>query len=287
MNPDGEERQIAVIGGEITCAVTGQGPPIVFLHPLLAGPLHWRKVVPVVADAGFQCITPTLPLGAHATAMHADADLRPPSVGRMIIEIVETLQLGPVTLVGNDSGGALAQMVAANRPDVVSRLVLTSCDCLEHFFPPLFRYLSWAARVPGFAQLVGQVLRVHALRRTPLAFGWLAKHGVPHEVVDSYLQPLLVDSGVRRDLAKFVRAVDNRYTLQAADRLRSFTSPALVAWAREDRVFSPSLARRLATLLPNGRLAWIDDSYAFTPEDQPEVLARLIVDFCREETANA
>lgn len=278
-------RQVAVTGGEITCTTTGQGPPIVFVHPLLASPLHWRKVVPIVADAGFACVTPALPLGAHATAMRVDADLRPPAVARMIVEVVEALELGPVTLVGNDSGGALAQIVAARRPDVVARLVLTSCDSLEHFFPPLFRYLSWAARVPRFATVAAGALQVRPLRRTPLAFGWLAKYGVPDDVVDAYLQPLRADAGVRRDVTKFVRAVSNRYTLEAANHLRSFASPALVAWAREDRVFSPSLARRLAALLPNARLAWIDDSYAFTPEDQPEVLAGLIVGFCGERSS--
>lgn len=257
----------------------GDGPPIVFLHPLLASAVHWRKVVPVVSAAGFRCITPTLPLGAHQLPMRADADLTPTAVAEMVGELIAALDLGPVTVVGNDSGGAVAQIFTAKHPDLVDRLILTGCDLLEDFFPPVFRYLSWGARIPGFAASVGQVLRVRALRHTPLTFGWLAKHGVPHDVIDGYAEPFLRNAGVRRDVVKFIRGVSGQLTIQAADRLRSFSSPVLLAWAIEDRVFKPALAERLAGMLPNATVEWLDDSYAFTPEDQPEELARLIVDF--------
>lgn len=275
----GTSRSVSVGAGEVECAVLGEGPPVVFLHPLLASALHWRKVVPPVAAAGFRCVTPTLPLGAHQTAMRPGADLSPPAVAEMVHEILTAMDLGPVTLVGNDSGGAIAQILTATRPAAVARLVLTGCDALEHFFPPVFRYLSWGARIPGFAPAVGQVLRVRALRHTPLTFGWLAKHRVPHQVIDSYARPFLRDAAVRRDVIGFVRGVDSRDTCDAAERLQAFGKPVLIAWAREDRVFSPKLAERLAAMIPGATLRWIDDSYAFTPEDQPEVLAGLIVEF--------
>lgn len=275
----GLRSRVPVTAGELEYTVLGEGPPIVFLHPLLASGLHWRKVVPLVAEAGFRCITPTLPLGAHRAPMRDGADLTPPAVAEMVAEFIAGLDLGAVTLVGNDTGGALAQMLAAEHPAMVDRLVLTNCDALEAFFPPLFRYLSWGARVPGFANTIGQVLRVRALRHTPLTFGWLAKHRVPHDIIDAYAEPFLRYAAVRRDVVAFVRGVSNQQTCQAAERLRSFDEPVLLAWAREDRVFVPALAQRLAALLPNATLQWIDDSYAFTPEDQPEVLARLILDF--------
>ena len=273
--------RLTVSAGELDYAIVGEGPPVVFLHPLLASALHWRKVVPLVAEAGFRCVTPTLPLGAHATPMRPGVDLTPPAVAGLVAEIVEGLELGPVTVVGNDSGGALAQLFTASNPKLVDRLVLTNCDAFEDFFPPLFRYLSWGARVPGFAAGVGQALRIRALRNTPLTFGWLVKHDLDHTVIDAYAEPFLHDAGVRRDVVAFVRGVDNRQTCEAAERLRTFDKPVLIAWAREDRVFRPTLAERLAALLPNASLRWIEDSYAFTPEDQPAQLAELIVEFLR------
>ena len=156
----GAPERVTLPAGDIEYATQGQGPPVVFLHPLLASATHWRKVVPPVAAAGFRCVTPTLPRGAHQVAMRADADLAPPAVAELVAEFVAALELGPVTLVGNDSGGAIAQILTAAHPDMVDRLVLTGCDLLEDFFPPIFRYLSWGARVPGFGASVGQVLRV-------------------------------------------------------------------------------------------------------------------------------
>ena len=276
----GGMRSLSLAAGEIAYGDTGSGPPIVFLHPLLTSAHHWRKVVPVVADAGFRCVTPTLPLGAHGLGMNAGAQLTPPALATLVTEVIGELDLGAVTLVGNDTGGALAQLVAAHHPDYVQRLILTSCDAFEYFFPPLFQYLRWAAFVPGLPTAVGQTLRVRALRRLPVTRGWLAKRPIPDEVLDGYAAPFLEDAGVRRDVVKFLRSVDKRYTCEAAERLRTFDRPVLLAWAREDRVFPLRLAQRLAELLPDATLQPIDDAYTFTPEDQPEVLARMIVDFC-------
>ena len=259
----------------------GSGSPIVFLHPLLTNGLHWRKVTPLVAAEGFRCVVPTLPLGAHTRPMPVDADLTPPGLTRLVRDFITGLDAGPVTLVGNDTGGALTQMVAAAHPDVVERAVITSCDAFEQFPPLLFRYLKVAAAVPGLPFAVGQSLRLRALRHTPITFGWLAKHKIPHEVIDAYAKPLLSDARIRRDVTKVLRGLDGRYTTSAADLLRGFDKPVLIAWAEQDRVFSPDLATRLHDVLPNSTLQFIPDSYAFTPEDQPEALARAIVDFCQ------
>jgi pimeloyl-ACP methyl ester carboxylesterase len=267
--------------GLIDWTETGSGDPVVFLHPLLTSARHWRKVAPLVAAEGFRCVLPDLPLGSHHRPMPPEADLSPPGLARLVRDFVTELDVGPVTLVGNDSGGALAQIVAAWWPEVVDRVVLTSCDAFDFFPPPLFRYLKWVAKVPGAATAVGQTMRVRALRFTPITFGWLAKHRIPHEVLDSYAAPFLADPRVRTDTIKVLRNLDGRHTTVAAERLRSFDKPLLIAWAAEDRVFPPALARRLAATVPRAELRWISDSYAFTAEDQPEALARLIVEFCR------
>jgi pimeloyl-ACP methyl ester carboxylesterase len=97
--------------------------------------------------------------------------------------------------------------------------------------------------------------------------------------VDSYLLPTRRDAGIRRDLRRFLRAVHRRHTLAAARQLPGFTKPVLLAWANEDRLFPLELAHRLAALIPRATIATIEDSYTFVPEDQPQLLAALVVDF--------
>jgi pimeloyl-ACP methyl ester carboxylesterase len=109
----------------------------------------------------------------------------------------------------------------------------------------------------------------------------MIKRPVPDEVMDGWLRPALTQREVRRDLLKYLRTVDKRDTLQAAERLRSFERPALVVWAEEDRVMPPEHGR-LAELLPRGRLIEIDDSYTLIPEDRPVELSRVIQDFVRD-----
>jgi len=270
--------EVSLSAGTVRYRDTGSGRPVLFVHGLLVNGLLWRKVVPGV-EGSARCIVPDWPLGAHTPAMNPGADLTPRGVARLIGEFIDKLELQDVTVVGNDTGGALVSLLAAERPERVGRIVLTPCDSFDNFLPPMFKGLQLAARVPGGLTAMMQPLRVRALRRLPIAFGWLIKHGTDGEVYDEMLRAYFTQRDVRRDTRRFVAAISKRDTLEAAEKLRAFDRPALVVWAREDKVFPFAHAERLVELLPQGRLEVIEDSYSFVPEDQPERLAQLIRDF--------
>ncbi len=272
----GVDRVVQLPAGPLRYWDRGEGSPVVFVHGLLVNADLWRHVLPVVAEAGHRCLAPDWPLGAHELPMPA-ADLTPPGLAAMIASFLEELDLRDVTIVANDTGGALTQILLANHPERVGRVVLTPSDSFERFFPPVFAFLPWLARVPGAVTVLSQVLRLRALHRLPFTFGWVSKRPIPRAYVDSYLGPSRRDAAVRRDLARFLRGVHRRHTIAAAERLPAFGRPVLLAWAEEDRLFPLSLAHRLAEVLPNARLVAISDSYTFVPEDQPHVLAELIV----------
>src|SRR3954451_6357116 len=104
----------AVSGGKVRYRERGDGPPVLFLHGVLVNGDLWRDVVPRVADAGFRCIAPDLPIGGHELSMDEDADLSPPGLARLIVEVIDGLGLDKPILVGNDTGGALTQIAMAN-----------------------------------------------------------------------------------------------------------------------------------------------------------------------------
>lgn len=276
----GERREVELPQGTIRYRERGSGEPVLLVHGVLVNGDLWREVVPRLVDAGFRCVVPDLPLGAHEVPVREDADLSPPGLARLIADFAEAAGASGATLVGNDTGGALAQLVAVNHPEAIGRLVLTSCDAFEHFFPWMFRYLQAVARVPGAVASLRSAGKLRAVRRSPLAFGWLMAKDPPREVLEAWTAPL-ADAGVRRDVTKVLRGVNRRHTLEAAERLRSFGRPALLAWGDRDRVFPLADAERLARVLPDARLEVVRDSYAFVPEDQPAELARLIVEFLR------
>ena len=280
----GPVHEVELPGGRVTYRERGAGPPVVFVHGLLVNADLWRAVSPAVAQAGYRCIAPDWPLGSHRVAVPG-ADLSPPGVAQLIANLLEKLDLRDVTVVANDTGGALVQLLMVNAPDRVGRVVLTSCDCFEWFFPPVFAFLPPLARVPGAIWALTQLLRIRVLHRLPIAFGWVSKRPVPPEVVDSYLLPSRTDPAVRRDLTRFLRGVNKSHTLAAAAELPGFDKPVLLAWAEQDRLFPLKLAHRLEKLLPQATFVGVGDSYTFIPEDQPAVLTDLIVDFARTHAA--
>jgi pimeloyl-ACP methyl ester carboxylesterase len=238
-------------------------------------------------EGSYRCVVPDLPLGSHVTPMNPGADLSPPGLARLIADFVEAIGLDDVTLVANDTGGAISQITAANHPDRIGRLLLTNCDAFDNFLPPAFRPLQWAARVPPVLNGVMQGMRFAPMRRLPNAFGWLIKHDFEGAPTREWVQPFLTDREIRRDTVKVLRGIDPRYTIEAAEKLRSFDRPTLLAWAVEDRFFKVSFAERLAATIRGATLERIEDSYTFVSEDQPERLAELIARFAREPVAVA
>jgi pimeloyl-ACP methyl ester carboxylesterase len=95
------------------------------------------------------------------------------------------------------------------------------------------------------------------------------------------VRPALESSAIRRDVIGLLRGIDKRDTLAAAQKLRNFDGPTLIAWAREDVVFRLRFAERLARDIPGSRLELIEDSRSFVPEDQPRRVAELALAFAR------
>ena len=261
----------------------GDGPAIVLLAGLLMDASLWDDVVARLSGDR-RCVAPTLPLGAHRHPMRADADLSPRGIARLVSEFLERLDLDDVTLVGNDTGGAIVQLIVGEQPARIGRIVLVSCEAFDNFPPGLTgkTLVATGKLPPRLFGLAMQPLRLRPLRRLPITFGWLTRRG--DAVVARWLTPVLTQREIRRDTVRVLReiAADRRLLLDAAERLSSFDRPALIAWAAEDRVMPPAHGRRLADILPHGRLIEIADSYTLVPLDQPAALADAIEQFVRQ-----
>jgi pimeloyl-ACP methyl ester carboxylesterase len=228
-------QEVELSGGRIRYRDHGEGRPIVFVHGVFVNSALWRKVEPPLVAAGFRCVAPDWPLGAHIAPMSADADVTPRGVARLIGEFLDRLDLSDVTLVANDTGGAIAQLLLAEGCDRVARVVLTPCDSFDNFLPPSIRSLQYLARVPGAVKLGAQILRSGRLRR--LVFRTLAKRPIPDDVTASWVRPMLTNREIRRDTARFLSAIDHRDTAAAAERLRGFARPVLLLWPRKALTF--------------------------------------------------
>lgn len=271
-----QRREIQLSAGKIRYREAGEGKPVVFVHGFLVDSRLWAGVVDSLSGR-CRCLAPDWPMGAQQVAMDPEADLTPPGVARLIAEFLDRLELEDVTIAGNDSGGAISQILAANHPERLGRLVLTNCDTHENFPPGIFKAMPPLAKLPGGMRVMAAPFRVPALARR--AFAPFARTKIPADLVASWMGPATQDSDVMRDAKKFTAGMNKRHTLAAAKKLQTSTIPLRLLWAPGDKFFPIEYAERLASEVPSSQLVEIKDARTFVPLDQPRRVADEIADF--------
>jgi pimeloyl-ACP methyl ester carboxylesterase len=255
----------------------GTGPVLVLLHGVLMDGGQWAQVARLLGPE-VRCIVPTLPLGAHTRAMNPSADLSLRGQARIVADFLEALDLRDVTLAFND-WAAPQLLIADGLAERIGGLVLVACETAGNYPPGLpGRNLLMLSRVPGGLALALRGMRWKPMRRTPVTFGWMAKHGIPDELVDRWLDHTLGDPAILRDALRYLKGSKQarRDLIAATEKLGSFERPVTVVWATEDKVMPLSEGRALAAGFPNAKLELVDDAYVLIPLDQPERMAELL-----------
>ena len=217
-----QRREVELPAGTIRYREAGEGRPVVFVHGFLVDGRLWDGVVDALADR-CRCLAPDWPLGAQQAPMRPDADLTPYGVAAIIAGFLEALDLEDVTIVGNDSGGAMSQVLVTRHPERIGRLVLTNCDTHENFPPGAFKALPALAKIPGVMSAMLAPVRIGAVARA--AYKPFARTPIPADLVDSWAAPVLHNPGVRHDAKKFTIGMNKRYTEEAAEKLAAPTCP--------------------------------------------------------------
>jgi pimeloyl-ACP methyl ester carboxylesterase len=250
-------------------------PPILFVHGILVDHKLWLKVAEELARNGFRCILPDWPLGSHTVPVDQGVELTPATVAEMIDEFIGALDLHDVTLVGNDTGGGLCQLLIDAHPDSVGRLVLTNCDAFDKFPPFPFTVVFAMMRGPRSIGLLSKLMKVAALRRSPLGYGLLLR---PEDdaLTASWMEPMSTDRRIAQNLATLLRGVGAMDLTDVATRLPRFAKPVTIVWGMADRSFTPSLGRRLAALFPNATMVEVPGARTFVALDAPQAVVDAI-----------
>lgn len=269
--------------GTVQYRVTGpekaDASPVVFVHGFLVNATLWTKTADALATAGVRSYAADWPLGSHTIPLGVKVDQSPRGIARQIIAFMEALELDNVTLVGNDTGGAICQFLLDSDASRIGRVVLTNCDAFTNFPPAPFGLLFKSFRSPTAIRVLLAPMRAKAVRHSPAGFGLLVRKPLDAGQTSAWVEPCLSDPAIRQDVARFAQKVDPEDLDGASNRLGNFDGPALLVWGAADRFFKLDYAHRLGNAFADARVVEIENGRTFVPHDEPTRLADEIASF--------
>jgi len=255
--------------GTIAYKEQGRGPVALFVHGVLLNGYLWRHQLSALSDIR-RCIA--VDLLAHGdTEIAANQDVSATANAEMLAAFLDVLQIDQIDLVGNDSGGGIAQIFAALYPERVRSLALTNCDTHDNWPPEAFKPFLAMAAAGGLPDTLNAMTGDKSIYRSPQALGPAYEHpeNVMDETIDIYLKPFLRTEERVRDLERFLAAFDPSHTIAIEEQLKKLHVPTLIAWGTDDIYFDVKWANWLAATIPGmRRYIRFDGGRIFFPEER-------------------
>jgi pimeloyl-ACP methyl ester carboxylesterase len=264
-------RLVATPSGEIACTEFGEGPAALFVHGVATSGVLWRQVIEDLSGTS-RCVAVDLP--AHGASPARD-DMSVPALAEALADLCDSLELGQVDLVGNDTGGAIAQIFAARHPAKIRSLTLTNCECEGNFPPPDFAPVVELARQGAYAPLVADLAaNPAALAANPQAnAGYQDPDRVPLAVWQEYATGIAGSIERARGFERLIASLDAADIEAVGGQLRTLQAPTLLVWGTADPNFSVKWAYHLRDMIPSAReVVEVDGAKMFFPEERPEDL---------------
>lgn len=247
------QHTVVTPSGRIAYLEQGDGPVALFVHGVLLNGHLWRHQLENLSDIR-RCIA--VDLLAHGDTEIADSqDVSVTANANMLREFLDALKIDQVDLVGNDSGGGVAQIFAALHPECVRSLTLTNCDTHDNWPPDAFKPFLAMAAAGGLGGTLNAMLSDKNVYRSQQALGPAYEHPdqVSDETIDRYLRPLVRDERRTENLRRFLARFDNQHTLAIEAKLKTLKSPTLIVWGTDDIYFDVKWAYWLSENIPGTR----------------------------------
>jgi pimeloyl-ACP methyl ester carboxylesterase len=282
-------RDADVESGRIAFFEKGHGPVAIFVHGVPLNGYHWRNVIERVQHRR-RCMAIDL-MGLGYTEIGPTQDVSFPMQARMIAEVMNALEIETVDLIGNDSGGAIAQIFAAHHPERLTSLVLTNCDVHDGWPPPQVLPIMQHARKGTLAPIFQPMLDRPDLARqrhargesVPLFRSYADPNVLTDEIIRLYLQPLLSSQQRIEAFQRYWLGFDNAHTVAVHSALKSLQVPTLIVWGLKDIFFDITWAYWLKDTIPGAkRVIEVADARLFIPEDRPDSLTGPMLQFWDE-----
>jgi pimeloyl-ACP methyl ester carboxylesterase len=262
----------------------GSGPVALFVHGVLLNNQLWRHQLSGLSDIR-RIIA--IDLLAHGrTEIASDQDVSATANANMLREFLDVMNIDRVDLVGNDSGGGIAQIFAALYPERIRTLTLTDSDTHDNWPPEAFKPFVAMVAAGGLRDTLDAMLSDKSVYRSPGALGLAYEHPekVTDETIETYLRPFVASEQRTRDLERFVLAFDNKHTVSIERKLKALTAPTLIVWGTDDVYFGVEWSHWLSRTIPGTvRRVEFEGARIFFPEERWEDFNRELRSFWQQQ----
>ncbi|ADJ46723.1 hydrolase [Amycolatopsis mediterranei S699] len=264
--------RVSTASGDVSYTDVGEGPVALFVHGVGTNNLLWRKVMTELAGER-RCVAPDLP-GHGASPVTPAQDLSLNGLARLLEDFCESLELGTVDLVANDTGGAVAQVFAAHHPDRVRTLTLTNCDTRGNLPPESFRPVVELAERGKLAPLLVQLAADPERARTAaLGGGYEHPEQLSDEVLAAFVRPVGGTLEAAREFERLLTSVRGEELDAIEPLLKEFRVPTLLVWGTGDPNFGVEWAYRFRDAVPGvTEVVEVPGAKLFFPDERPEDL---------------
>lgn len=288
LDPFSQRKRFMTVGNaRVAYYEEGEGAPLLLIHGCPFSSFIWRKVIGELSTH-YRCLAPDL-LGLGDTETAPDVEWSLPAQAAMIVGFLDGLDIERAHMVGHDHGGAVAQLLAAEHPERIDRLVISNAEAYDNWPTAAERPFLTLVRLP----LLGEAALWMWSRRWAVRLTLIEGKAVHNpkvlttELLNGYIRANMSDRHRRAKSKRFLAGqsdpANNRVTLDLLDRLRRFDHPTLLVWAADDPHFRPKWGERLLHDIPGAvRLELLPETGHLLMEERPERFAALVDQFLGE-----
>jgi pimeloyl-ACP methyl ester carboxylesterase len=270
-------KTVDIPAGRIAYIEKGQGPVALFIHGVPLNGYHWRHAIEGLSNMR-RCIAPDM-MGLGHTEVPASQPLDFDAQAQMLTAFLDALGIGEIDLVGNDSGGGIAQILAASAPSRIRSLTLTNCDTHDNWPPAAFMPIVELGKAGKFGDALAGLLANPPAARSPAGLGIAFEfpEQLSDEVLNVYLRPITATPERRAQISRYVAVQNNAQTVRIEDKLKTFDKPTLILWGDKDVFFPAEWAHWLGKTIPGTRkIAILEGARLFFPEERPEMFCAAV-----------
>jgi pimeloyl-ACP methyl ester carboxylesterase len=261
--------------------VFGAGPPLLLVHGFMTSSYSWRYVLPTLG-ARFTLYMPDLPGAGRSDKPRGS--YAPDAIADHLLALIDALGLRGTAAIGNSLGGYLTMRAALRDPAAISRLVNLHSPGIA---TTRMRALRVATRVtPGWGRVVSALVRRDPERWVHRNVHYYDETLKSREEHREYAAPLRDPAGLEAFLRQLVETLDAREMDRFADALRArpFPIPLQLVYARRDPMVPPVVGERLAELVPDARIVWLEEASHFAHVDAADRFVEVVLPFLEAST---